>query len=326
MRQQISSEDGRLRLSVGPRRATLFIEGKKVTSFDVIELDDLTAAVAHGLSDSGPDDPLVVYRRSSPEGRTILRKRGISFVGGDAEVYLHRPPIHVELPPRRQLQAPPPEHSAPFATRASRISRWLLLNSGAEPTLRQLAQVTELSESVVSRTAAALAEERLIKAEVDRHDLRVRRVHVRDRAALLDAFERGSRRRIRSSTWDVGARGFDQALKRVGSAAKRGSLGYAIGGLAGASLARFAIEAPEVDVWIDSADYNHWIEELAAVPSRRGPGKVTLRLLPDPYVLSLATRRRDVLVADAAQLYLDCYRSGERALEAANVIRSEMDW
>lgn len=326
MKWQISSEDGRLKLSIGPRRAGLFLEGKRIAGFDVVELENLTAASARDLSDLGTGDPLVVYRRSSPEGRAILRKRGISFVGADSEVYLHHPPIHVELPARRHAQAPPPEHSAPFATRASRISRWLLLNPDAEPTFRQLAQMTELSESVVSRTAAALAEERLIEAEVDRHDLRVRRVHVRDRAALIDAFERGSRRRIRSSTWDVGARGFDQALKRVGSAAKRGSLGYAIGGLAGASLARFAIDAAEVDVWIDSADYSHWIEELAAIPSRRGPGKVTLRLLPDPYVLSLATRRRDLLVADAVQLYLDCYRSGERALEAADVIRSEMDW
>jgi DNA-binding MarR family transcriptional regulator len=326
VKRQITSEDGRLRLTIGPRRAALFLEGKKIVGFDVVELDDLTSATARDLSAPGTDDLLVVYRRSSPEGRTILRKRGVSFVGADAEVYLHQPPIHVELPARRPAQAPPLERSAPFATRVGRISRWLLLNSAAEPTFRQLAQVTELSESAVSRTAAVLAEERLIEVEVNRRDLRVRRVHVRDSAALLDAFERGSRRRIRSSTWDIGARDFDRALERVRNAAKRGGLGYAIGGLAGASLARFAVDPTDVDVWIDRADYNSWTDELTPIPARRGPGRVTLRLLPDPYVLSLATRNRDIFVADPVQLYFDCYRSGERALETANAIRSEMDW
>lgn len=301
------------------------MEGKKVGSFDILKVDDLTLAVAKDLRPAA--GRLVRYRRSSPEARTLLRKRGVPFVGGDGEIYLHAPPIHVELPGQSNaLQSLAPERTAPFAPKASRIGRWLLLHSDAEPSFRELSAAVELSESAVSRAIAALAEDRLVEVEVDRGDARTRRVHVPDRGVLLDALERATRRKARSSTWDIGSREVAVTLRRVRMASKRGNLAYALGGLAGASLLRPVVEPVEAEIWVDPADYGLWLEQLSPIASRRGPGRLTLNVVRDPYVLSLAWRKQGILVADPIQLYLDCYRSGERALEAAQAIRVEMDW
>jgi hypothetical protein len=69
------------------------------------------------------------------------------------------------------------------------------------------------------------------------------------------------------------------------------------------------------------------IHDRPAGPSaRRAAGRITAQLAPDPFVLSLATNREGIQVADPVQLYLDCRAAGERALEAADAIRTEMMW
>ncbi|HYQ78926.1 MAG TPA: MarR family transcriptional regulator [Solirubrobacterales bacterium] len=303
------------------------MEGEKVGSFGVLHLADLTVAVARELRQLEDGSLLVRYERSSPEARTLLRKAAIPFVGGDGEVYLHLPPLHVELPGRGSGRgSPPSQRPAPFALRSSRVSRWLLLNGIAEPTIRELSEAVELSESVTSRTVAALAEERLVEVEVDRADARARRVRVRDTGALLDAFDRGTGRRVRSSTWDVGGRDVEKTIDRLQSAATRGRLDYALGGLSGASFLRRAVEPMEVEAWIVRGDYDRWLDKLTPIAARRGPGRLTVNLLPDPYLLTLAWSKEGVSIADPLQLYLDCRRTGERALEAADAIRKEMNW
>jgi hypothetical protein len=301
------------------------MDGSELRTFDVTQVDDLTVAAARDLEESGATDRLVRYGRSSPEARTILRGLGIPFVGADGEVYLHEPPIHVELAGKR-VRTPPTRRPAAFARKASRVSRWLLLNPGTEPTLRALSEFVELSESVVSRTVGALADDRLVEVEADRSDARARRVRVRDGGALLDSFERATRREPRSSTWDVGARDVDTALRRVRMGAKRGGIAYAIGSLAGASLLRPVVEPVEAEVWVGPDDYDRWLDQLTPISSRRGAGRVTINLMSDPFVLSLAWRKQGLMVADPVQLYCDCCRSGERALEAAQAVRGEMGW
>lgn len=51
-----------------------------------------------------------------------------------------------------------------------------------------------------------------------------------------------------------------------------------------------------------------------------------MQLTRDPFVISLASNRNGIQIADPVQLYLDCRSAGERALEAADAIRVEMGW
>ncbi len=73
-------------------------------------------------------------------------------------------------------------------------------------------------------------------------------------------------------------------------------------------------------------DAELWADELTPITSRAAPGRVTMQLTRDPFVLSLASDRNGIQVADPVQLYLDCRSAGERALEAAHAIRMDMGW
>ena len=115
-------------------------------------------------------------------------------------------------------------------------------------------------------------------------------------------------------------------MKALQAAAHELKVPYAVGGVAGASFVRPAVEPVDVVVWIRRDDADLWAERLAATPSRPAPGRVTMQLTRDPFVLSLAGDRGGIQVADPVQLYLDCRSAGERALEAADAIRAEMGW
>ncbi len=303
------------------------MDGKRVVALDVERVETLTFGRATELVEGSAAGRLIAFERSSPKARDLLRRAGMSYAAADGELFVHAPPVHVERPSRRRSVALQPQPTAAFALRASRIPRWLLLHAAERPTFRQLARTVELSEAMVSRTVHALADDALVGIELDPDDRRRRRVRLRDTQALLDAFERAViARRPQRMTWDIGARDVPDGLKRLGTAGKHLGLPYAVGGLAGAAYVRRAVEPAEVSVWIERADSERWADELVAVSSRTGPGRVTVHLAPDPFVLSLATSYDHVQVADPVQLYLDCRRAGERALEAADAIRVEMNW
>jgi DNA-binding MarR family transcriptional regulator len=305
--------------------AILFMDGEPVASFEVKQEQALTTLRARELDVDEPSRRLIAFERSSPEARAVLRERGLSYVGGNGELWIHAPPIHVERPPsRRAASAVPPK--SPFSVRAGRVPRWLLLHPEGTPTFRELGGAVMLSESIVSRTLNALADDGLVKIEPDPGDARKRRVRMRDASAMLAALELASKRAARRQTWDIGARDVPEALHRLKGAAKRLQLPYMVGGLAGAALVQRVVEPLTVEAWVERDSLELWREELGAFPARPGPGRLVVQTARDPFVFTLATRLSGFPVADPVQLYLDCRRAGERALEAAEVIRKEMRW
>jgi DNA-binding MarR family transcriptional regulator len=327
MFSQLESKDRRVVLDLGSQEAVLTMEGSPILSLPIVREGTLTADRAAELAGTGPRPALVAFERSSPQARELLREAGIPYAAENGEVFLHAPPVHVEWPAARGATWPGAAAASPFAIRASRVARWLLLHVDAEPFFKEIGAEIELSESMVSRTIRALEEDRLVAVHADARDTRRRRVRLRSAAEMLDAFERAdAARKPRRQTWDVGARDVDQVLDRLRRAAKYLELPYVVSGLAGASLVRRVVEPVAVDTWVARTDVDRWMEELAAVPARPGPAKLTVRLAPDPFVFSLGTSVRGISVADSVQLYLDCRRIGERALEAAEAIRKEMGW
>jgi DNA-binding MarR family transcriptional regulator len=330
MNLQVSHRLGPVKLDAGKRRASLLIDGRRAVSFAVRRVDVLTRGQAESLAGEAKDSAspmLIVFERSSPDARALLRDRRVSYAAGDGELFVFAPPVYVERPSRRQAVSPAPAPAAPFATRASRVPRWLLLHAGERPSFRQLSRELELSEAMVSRTVRALADDGLVAIETNPTDARLRLARLRDPARLLDAFERAvAPRRPRRMTWDVGARDAKAAIQALRDAAVQLKVPYAVGGVAGASLIRPAVEPAEVVVWIGRDDADLWADELMATASRPAAGRITAQLAPDPFVLSLATNREGIQVADPVQLYLDCRAAGERALEAADAIRTEMHW
>jgi DNA-binding MarR family transcriptional regulator len=323
---QVSSPNDSLHLDVGARNATLELDGQHVATFAVQREAVLTAARARELAVDRDQRLLIVVDRSSPDARRLLREQRISYAAANGELFLHAPPVHVERPGRRAVVSTAVP-TAPFAIRSSRVPRWLLLNRDARPTIRELSTAVELSEAMVSRTVRALADDGLVGVEPDPADARLRRVRPRNTSALLDAFEQAiANRRPRRSTWDIGARSPEQALDLLRHAADRLELPYAVGGLAGAALIRRTVEPTDVAIWVPRDAMDRWAGELMATPARAGHGTLTAHAASDPFVLTLTSSLDGLQVADPVQLYLDCRRLGERALDAADAIRDEMSW
>jgi DNA-binding transcriptional ArsR family regulator len=270
---------------------------------------------------------LVSFRTASPTARALLRERGLSYVADDGEWFLLAPPVYVERPSVRPVLPPSTHARSPFATRASRVPRWLLLHADARPSLAELARTVALSEPTVSRTTTALADAGLIELIEDEHDSRVRRVRAKDTGALLESLERSRwLARARRQTWAVGAPDVTTALGYWRDSADRLALPYAIGGAAGASARDRVIEPSDVLVWIREEDLSQWREDLLAETVRPSRGTVTVQLAPDPFIFELAEDFDGLVIADSVQIYLDCRRAGERALEAAHAIREAMGW
>jgi DNA-binding transcriptional ArsR family regulator len=208
------------------------------------------------------------------------------------------------------------------------VPRWLLLHRDESPSLGTLARHIELSEATVSRAARALASEGLVDLIADPRDTRVRRVRARNTTGILEALERSAwHRRVSRQTWDIGTRDAASAMNRWRETADEIAVApYAVGGLAGAATVRRAVEPADVLVWLRREDLTSWSERLLAEPARPGPGRVTVQVAPDPFVLKLASQHDGMKIADPVQLYLDCRLAGERALEAADAIREVMGW
>ena len=306
------------------------IDGRRERSFAVRRVDVLTRAAAEELvkeARASRSRIMIAFDRSSPEARAYLRDRRASYVAADGEVFLYDPPLYVERPPRRKVVSVGPPPAAPFANRASRVPRWLLLHATEQPSFRELASRLELSEAMVSRTMRALADDGLVAIGSDPADARRRLVQLPEPAGLLDAFERAvALRRPRRVTWEIGARDAPDAITMLQKTARKLDVPYTIGGVAGASLLSHLVEPVDVVVWIRRDDAELWANEITPVISRPAPGRVTMQLTRDPFVLSLARDRNGIRVADPVQLYLDCRSAGERALEAADAIRVEMRW
>ena len=216
---------------------------------------------------------MITFERSSPEARAVLRERRTSYAAGDGELFVYAPPVFVERPPRRKVVPVGAAPAAPFANRASRVPRWLLLHADDQPSFRELATRLELSEAMVSRTMRALADDGLVSIGSDPADARLRLARLPEPARLLDAFERAvALRRPRRVTWEIGARDALEAMKALQTAARKLNVPYAVGGVAGASFVRRAVEPVDVVVWIRRDDADLWAKGARAYHLQAGAG------------------------------------------------------
>jgi hypothetical protein len=321
---------------VGPQRATVRRRDTggvfrfHVSGSRSLSRDDVEARLRDGTLD---ESKLVFFERASPQARELLRSAGIPYATPDGEVFLVLPELIVDLPakPRRPDDTGAAFRASgevsPFARRAARVPRWLLLHTNAEPTVTALAEETQLSRPFTSQVTHALADRALIELFTDPQDARSRRVRVTDPGTLADTWtEEWRRRRRRTLTWDIGTNSVDDTLTAWAEAARHTKLLWMLGGLAGARRVVRVAEAADVLVWIDATDVATWEEMLLAHRAPAGRAPLRVAAAPDPWVLGLASTTDGIPLADVAQLYLDCQSEGERALEAAAAIRRKVGW
>lgn len=317
---QVTEDGGTARVVVAGRDVGLTLH--------TLRHDTLTLAQAIDIPSR--KDLIVRFRRASPDARRSLQERGIHYASDEGEVFVLDPPIVIrQSASRRHLdKGSGRQDRGPFATKASRVSRWLLLHPKQTFNVRQLARHTKLSEGAVSTTVRELHERLLIDVTGDPSDRRVRLVRSAEPLELVRAWERvWQLHRVRTIDWDIGTNDVESTLRHVREAASLDpSLRWAVGGSAGASKRVGAVEPADVLLWIGKGDLTDWEDTLVPAPGRGRRGTLRVAIAPDPYIFDLADYYDQVPVADPVQIYLDTSREGERALEAADAIRSHMRW
>jgi hypothetical protein len=289
-----------------------------------------TLTLAQALDIQAGDDLIVRFRRASPDAKRTLLERGIHYASDDGEISVLDPPIVIRQSAsrgRRQTKVGRQDRR-PFARKASRVSRWLLLHPRQTFNVRQLARHTNLSEGAVSTTVRELHDRLLVEVMRDPDDARVRLIRAAEPMLLLQAWEREwELQRIRTTDWDIGTNDVGDTLRHVREAASTDpSLKWAVGGTAGAAKIVRSVEPADVLLWVGTNDLADWEEILVPAPGRGRRGTLRLAIAPDPYIFELTETFDEVPVADRVQLYLDTSREGERALEAADALRRVSRW
>ena len=340
IRHELPNFPGGLTATSADDELSVALPGGPAASFRPISEGSLSsrraAEIAEYASNELAPRLFVVFRRSSPAARSLLREAGVSFAGDDGYVFVHAPGIHVErddpLLPRGGSTAwadATPERAVrnPFSNRSSRVARFMLGHPDQEFSPTSLAQATELNAAAVSRILTALEDAAFIAAaESDPVRGRKRTVVLRRPLALLEEWlPLWQRRRIQRLRWDIGARDADEALQLLAKV-DQGGAEWAVGGLAGAATLNRAVEPASVALWVRPEAVESLATAVRPVQSRGGRGTVEVALAPDPWTLGLSRPVNRLPIADPVQLWLDCASEGERALEAADAVAQVMSW
>jgi DNA-binding transcriptional ArsR family regulator len=285
----------------------------------------LTVRQAREIVRRRPASPhLLLASDADSDALAVLRGRRMSYVVEKTnEAFIApAPDVVVDWPP-----VPKPTRPAfrnPFAPRASRVPRWLLLHHRETFTVRELSNLVDVDESLVSRTIASLRADGFVDAERNPDDERIKPVRLVAADALLDEWRLVWRRgHPRYERFSIGTKNVGETLNAVRDAAEVGTP-YAISGLAGAASIRRAVDPSDVLLLTNRVGAQRWRSLLLAEPSDRG--LLQIAVAPDEFVFTLCKPWEGLLVADAVQLWLDTAIAGERAQAATRAITKAMSW
>lgn len=297
------------------------IVDRSLQAYDATEqVEWLTPVWARKLISKLDSQTVVIVHDADDAALSMLRDMNRSYhVQRTGETYIaaHRP--------EHGVSSTIPRTANPFARRASRIPRFLLLHPQKRFTIKELAELAKVDKSVASRTVTALATEGLIDTTQDPNDERVKLVTVPDPRRLLDAWGHVWRRkRPRAQRFDIGTRNVEDTLRAVADA-QDPLTPWVISGLAGAALVRRVVDPADVLLLTTAEGFDSWTRRLFAT---RTPDRGLLRVavVPDDFPFDLARRHSNLLVADPVQLWLDTSIAGERAVEASEAVAKSMGW
>src|SRR5213080_2333312 len=186
--------------SLAQDRAQISLPEGTVADFGIVRvptiaLRNVTEIVARARH-AGGDRLLVLYERASQDARDALRAAGVSYIGGDGRVFVRAPGILVDHSEAKPSQAVGAWRSVadddaarnPFAKRASRVARWLLLHPDESFSLGRLADDVDLNAAAVSRIVRALEDAGHVTEDKSVGDGRRKQVQVRSPLGLLEAW------------------------------------------------------------------------------------------------------------------------------------------
>jgi hypothetical protein len=264
------------------------------------------------LRQAYPSGPwLLIAPFIGARARELAREAGVSWLEPGGDCSIARGAMFIEHLGAQQRPRDPESGRRVadlFSGKALRIVRWLLVEPETAWTLAEMSQAAHVSMPFVSRTFATLEDE--VYASRQRGATRLTQPE-----ALLEAWATAAAPEVRvhQRVFLPGPAAF---LRRL--AERPPTTHYALTAEAAADqLAPYA-RFPRVELYVD--DLASWEQDGELEPVPRG-GNVYLLESPEEGVFDAAESVRNLSLVCRVQLYVDLFRRGGAAREAADFLR-----
>ncbi len=258
--------------------------------------------------------PLLLVPFLGETARRLCREHGVGCLdlSGNAEVKAPGLRIMVEGRPNRFKRVGRP--SSAFATKSSRLVRWLLLHPSRDFTQAELAEATGLDKGHVSRLTGRLLDDGLIRRTEQNE------VFVPDPLLLLDAWkDQYDFEKLHIVKGHLPARSGEARMRQVAQAFSEQSAEYAVTGLAAAwLLTHFA--GFRTLVLYAKTNPGQILAPLGFREEERG-ANLWVATPEDDWVFKGASFMDGVRSVGPIQTYLDLKSGLERSEEAAEQVR-----
>ena len=263
--------------------------------------------------------PLLATRYMSESGRERCREAGIHWLdlSGNASIHSDGVTIGIEGRPNAFPKRGRPANA--FAPKSARIARWLLTHPDESFTQREIAHATAMDEGFTSRIVGRLVKMRLIQRD------KQGRVRPVDAELLLDAW---------SEEYDffkhdiikghVPARSGESLSDLVSGVLRGLGVDYAATGLAAAWIvSRFA--GFRIATFYVRDNVRLALKKQLAFREEERGANLWLVTPNDPGVFQGGKLYGDLFCVHPIQVWLDLLAHPERAKEAAEQLRSELN-
>jgi hypothetical protein len=265
--------------------------------------------------------PLVVVPFMSDVGRRACEDAGVSWFDLSGNGHILGPGLRVIIDGRPNRFLRPGRPASLFAPKSARVIRWLLMNPGKAITQREISRATNMTEGFVSRIATRLEQEAYIAREPSGA------LRLRNPELVLDVWRQEYQFAKHSLVeGHIAARSGDALARFLGNQMVEEGIEHAATGLAAAwqynRFAAFRIATFFLKEPLSSAAR----DKLGFREEPRG-ANVWLVVPNDEGVFLGAAEQDGIVCVHPLQVYLDLKAHPERAVEAAERLRSEqLNW
>jgi hypothetical protein len=259
--------------------------------------------------------PLVAAPYMGEVGQRLCAEAEVCWLDLSGNANLVAPGLRVNIEGKANQFKRPGRPRSVFASKSSRIARWLLIEPQHAFSQRELAKTADLDEGFTSRIVRHLEEQRLIAREANGA------VKVADPQALLRAWREAydfSRHHIVRG--HIAARSSDEILRRLSAQLTHDRLEHAATGLAGAWLLNQFAGFRLVAFYVNRIPSAQSQQAMGFREEPRGEN-VWLVVPNDQGVFDGAAEREGVRCVHPVQVYLDLKDHPERSAEASEALR-----
>jgi hypothetical protein len=262
--------------------------------------------------------PLVAVLFMGEVGRKLCKEAGVSWLDLSGNADIAAPNLRILITGRPNRFKGPGRPANPFASKSSRIARWLLIHPDRTMSQRELALETEMDEGFTSRIISRLKDEGLVGRKKDGT------VQVLDPDLLLDSWrEVYDFNKHLILKGHIAERSSSEILKKLSDLLVKNEMSHAATGLCAAWLLNGYATFRIVTFYIKSPPSGDLLKKLGFREESSG-SNVWIVVPKDEGVFHGSNKVEGILCVHPVQVYLDLFGHPERAKEAAENIRHEI--